>query len=93
MEHVPITYEGVEDAYEPWVDGMGWLMVALALVFIPLIALLEYCKAHGFIRVSAVYYMLLKDKSYNRLLFHAPQVNQVYGMVQSLHHSPIGSVG
>ena len=51
VEHVPITYEGVDNAYEPWVDGMGWLMVALALIFIPLIALIEYCKAHGFIKV------------------------------------------
>jgi len=28
---------------------MGWMMVALSLLFIPLIAMIEYCRAHGFL--------------------------------------------
>ena len=52
-----INHEGASygsHVYEPWVDGMGWFMVALALVWIPAIALLEYCRAHGFLEVSRV---------------------------------------
>ena len=52
-----INHEGASygsHVYEPWVDGMGWFMVALALVWIPAIALLEYCRAHGFLEVRNV---------------------------------------
>lgn len=43
----PITYAGVIP-YPSYADGIGFLMVALALVFLPILALIEYCKAHGF---------------------------------------------
>ena len=51
-----INHEGAyygDHVYEPWVDGMGWLMVALAIVWIPIMALVEYCGAHGFLEVNA----------------------------------------
>lgn len=39
--------------YPDWANGIGFGMVGVALVFIPLLALVEYCKAHGIIEVMA----------------------------------------
>ncbi len=51
INHEPVSYG--DHVYADWVDGMGWLMVALAVVWIPVIALVEYCRAHGFIKVGS----------------------------------------
>ena len=51
VEYTPVTYESYE--YPAWASGIGWMMNAVALMFIPLIALVEYCKAHGFLEVGS----------------------------------------
>jgi len=51
MNFGPIIY-GDNISYPSYADGIGFLMVALALVFLPVMALIEYCKAHGFFTVS-----------------------------------------
>jgi hypothetical protein len=55
VQHTPTTY-GSEPrlyVYPGWANGIGWAMVGLALIFIPLLALIEYCKAHtSFSKVS-----------------------------------------
>jgi hypothetical protein len=50
VEYGPTTYGSY--VYPGWANGIGWAMVGLALIFIPLLALIEYCKAHNFFKVS-----------------------------------------
>lgn len=50
LNFTPITYgSGVK--YPAYADGLGFLMVALSLVFLPVCGLVEYCKAHEFLPV------------------------------------------
>ncbi|ELU09587.1 hypothetical protein CAPTEDRAFT_166146 [Capitella teleta] len=53
ITNVPISYAGVD--YPDWADAIGWAMVGAALIFIPLLALVEYCKAHDFYKASTMH--------------------------------------
>ena len=60
INHVPIAFTGYPDAYPSWADGVGWLMVAIALVWIPVLAVIEYGRTHDWIAVSVVIKILNK---------------------------------
>lgn len=47
VEYGPASYNGY--IYPAWADGIGWGMVGIALIWIPVIGFVEYCKAHGVI--------------------------------------------
>ena len=51
INHAPITYADYPDAYPAWADGVGWLMVAVALVWIPVLAIMEYGRTHDWAAV------------------------------------------
>ena len=56
VERSHITYKGEpeDEEFPMWADDVGWAMGALALVFIPIIALVEFCKAAGFVKVTRI---------------------------------------
>ncbi|KAK2157889.1 hypothetical protein NP493_1843g00004 [Ridgeia piscesae] len=46
FKYSPATYAG--KVYPGWALNLGWGMVAIALVFIPILAIFEYCKESNF---------------------------------------------
>jgi hypothetical protein len=51
ISNTPISYGEVD--YPDWADAIGWGMVGLALVFIPILAMVEYCKATDIFKVDS----------------------------------------
>lgn len=45
VQYAPVYYGSYK--YPAWADGLGWGMVAAALIFIPVLAVYEYCKSSG----------------------------------------------
>ena len=50
FKYSPATYAG--KVYPGWALNLGWGMVAIALVFIPILAVFEYLKESNFFLVS-----------------------------------------
>lgn len=49
LNHTRLSNNGVPNP--DWVEAMGFVMVGAALIFIPVVALMEYCKEAGWIQV------------------------------------------
>jgi solute carrier family 6 amino acid transporter-like protein 5/7/9/14 len=55
VEYGPITYG--DYVYPEWANGVGFAMVGVALVFIPVMAWVQYCKSHKVIETLSKVFM------------------------------------
>ena len=57
VSHTPVVYNGKR--YPAWADAMGWLMVAAAVIWIPILMIVETVKHFGTFQVGIILILLL----------------------------------
>jgi len=50
VDYSPITYAGIK--YPQWGENIGWCIALSSLIAIPILAMIEYCKASGHSKVG-----------------------------------------